>query len=634
MSVTVTGNQIGAFPAFRVPGLAEYNGVQFGIATQVMASSQPVYTTSGMQVKYVAYQFRIQGVLVPTSSGQETTDVDFAEMRNRLSVEGRLLKFSNLGFGPDMNVFSSGVSSGRPDVLYGPKPQILEWTPLAAGKSCRFTWICEVHLPPCSIIQTLQSSRAILEFEWSSTWDFDDEGLTTRTVTGQLEVASQRTVIAGGNRGLVQRTADQYRDLVTVTFPVPLPGFVRRQTFNLSDDFRILKFSLVDTELGSPEAYSPGIVKQDIDYTISNSQEKNLYLWTFNLSGSVTVSPSHPKDLAWAVLNTHFDRRLEHLRQFRKVHSHEGTAYQAIRESIRTGGCHMIPLSMSFSEKVTGRTMTFDVTWMYTVPLEYLLQAAGFLMVTNRQQDLIRWNLWRDSMILPFDTPGAPHLPGKGAPFGSHGAAQLKDVSPKVLVNICSMDDNASQEFVSPGDLLNRPNPQKPRKPDPPVNYDGYLDYRLGIETEEESNKARRKILQSPNTSQEKIDEQSGAEAALETFLNQTGGAALTHPSSYYQSTPVKVQQRTSKTYTLAMRGYSVRVGQSSPIPRIEKIADADVEVMNRRVLVQSVARNVDTLIYLTAWDITYALSQPPKGDLANPANIAIIGDGFRAGLA
>src|SRR5690554_4479025 len=132
--------------AFDLPkvGVISYNGYSFDATAQTRVTGRPEYDRAGRTVTHVVWTFRVSAFVAPRP-GQDNADTALEDVRRRLSQPGQALTVTGKGFGLlDLNL------AGARDVVWGPKPRVLDWEPVGGGRVARVEWHCEAAVPECA----------------------------------------------------------------------------------------------------------------------------------------------------------------------------------------------------------------------------------------------------------------------------------------------------------------------------------------------------------------------------------------------------------------------------------------------------------------------------------------------------
>lgn len=178
--------------------------------------------------------------------------------RTVLSVSGGIFRAN---YGSDANFLTADPST---DVTGGPHPTFLEITALHGGRSAMVTWALqtEKHVRDDNV----NAVGAWLDFVYTVSTTIDPNFYATRTISGILRLSACHSQTR-------YRSADAFRQTVELNIaPVPATGVWQRVTreFRLSEDQRVLAFTVVDQQLYTPLPY--GITSGDLAIAVTSER--------------------------------------------------------------------------------------------------------------------------------------------------------------------------------------------------------------------------------------------------------------------------------------------------------------------------------------------------------------------------
>jgi len=577
-----------------------YNGYTFPAWSQVQVQMNYIPTTGNIQTKYVQYVVSVSSIIyVPCTSDSASLDQTMSLLQAQLGVEGQILSITDAGFGANFRI----AAGGKADVAHGPKPRSFQWEPIGT-RAARITWVVELTLPRCP-----QQLTNIAEYEYSLTWNIAENGLTVRTITGQLEIANNHT--RQGWQGSFGTkfidTADAYRNRISFE---PLDNFQRSQSFSLSPDKRVLSFTITDSEIPSDNPYYPGIVTPRVSYTVRSTAEylSGNSVWAVNLSGSFEVAPGYHKRTAYLAM-FEIIRTLRNALKNSKSYAGRGPAYTSPGDEEKPGSS-VILRSLQITDEIFSRNVSISLEWHLLCSLKELISASGLWDPLPKEST---WERWRASMA-NVQRP--------------RGFANLFDRNEDVIIGLCS-----TQGFVSPGDdpEVNPPSD----KQDPTITSDApppgrsWLNFQNDIFIEEDTNTATHRRLSEPKSYSQMPSDQA--------YLNsQVGNLASFSPgySGASQDRKVSVlQTRGEPHYNVVLEGRAVRAVYGIPIPALLQIGGLAMQnqrPQSRRFKYKEF-RTADNLpMYAAVWQIKYSIPGIPVGDLTQ--NIQLAGEAFNIG--
>lgn len=446
-------------PLLAALGTLSYNGYSFDGTAHLSVSVEYVHDDAGRTIVYHKHVIHVDCVI----QNDAGTDDDMTNLRRRLGEQGRELVFINRGFGDDLVVNSpNGVLR---DVKWGPVPRVLKWEPIAHIRAHDVSWEVETCVPVCDN----QTSRAwgILALNYGQSFDIDQRGYTTRTITGYVEIAMTRV-----GRALPDiADAGIYLDAYNTAVPL---GFHRTQSRQISLDKSRLDFTVVDQEIDSPNAYPAGVAnitcRHRTGWRLGSGLPRN------RLTCEIEMQANQPPEHALLIFMAIANQRLT-------------IARNAIVAATSTAGGTtsakgaVLLDEFDVEEDVFSSRSSFSLGYRIPATIKQFLHRAGIWtpLPTN-------WAAWERSMatahnqrgwaqmgLLPQDdsivdlcqTGVRPYDPQRGPPIQQVNRKQL---SP--LKNVCPLPENS------------------------------WLGYWQTITTSRERPVVRQRVLQTPETDQ------------------------------------------------------------------------------------------------------------------------------------
>ena len=265
--------------------VVQYNGFSFGDANSTPPTyrlhGEPVYDDATRVVTHVRYILELSTLIYADQESDTATWVQQA--RERLSRPGRRLELRELGLG-DTTVDSSG---SHPDVLWGARPQTVAFTPIGGTLVWQLDWKCEFNVSePGSAGQSNW-----LAFNLAMEYSVDEQGFTTRTARGYVQIPQRRTSGGGSSGG---RSLNDVRRRVRIRVPALFRRL--RSTWRESTDRTRLDFEVVDEQLRTGP-FPPGIVDGKVDYQLENAGGD--FSWTKAVvEGWLESAPDTPRSTA------------------------------------------------------------------------------------------------------------------------------------------------------------------------------------------------------------------------------------------------------------------------------------------------------------------------------------------------
>lgn len=333
---------------FRI-GHLEYNGFTFPALTEVSASLNAKYDTAGNSVKWYEMELSVSFVYYPTaedlpagidlSQGKTYSDSSHlptymasiaSDLRRRLLQPAQVFSMSEMGLGTI--TLNSGPTV---DLNGGPIPTECTWAPIAGNIIAQFTWKCTLHLPPGCFDQ-YPHYNGIVSLNYSTSWDQSEEDnfQFVRTINGQVEFINKRNPVtyntatqAYQNLGSLNLAVRQkIYPILDFMFEKPA-GYKRTRSMSLSENQRVLSFTLIDAEIMKDAPAPRPILDFKLRHGIQSDLEKGFGTWKCSFQGEVvvakarntsTASFSSQKKLAWVAIGKMISNRL---RQATGIHT-------------------------------------------------------------------------------------------------------------------------------------------------------------------------------------------------------------------------------------------------------------------------------------------------------------------------
>lgn len=273
-----------------------YNGVQFGGADSNYKSlppmydfrARPKYDSSNRAVKYVEVTLAVRCIFYETS--QTAMTLNMLNIQRLLMAPRKTLLITGLGIG-------FGISTGPgtwqiEDIENGPKPLAIETKAIGGQLAWELMWVVQFTYVPCATGS--EAHDAFTEFNFSTTWQNDFEGLCTRSINGRVGIAH---IADPNNPNVVHHVAEELRDNFTIAVPY---GFKRIQnSWNESADKASLEFSIVDQQLEG-DILPDGITEAQGSFSFSSGdgQSGGFASGLCTLSMIIKTAPNSHKSLA------------------------------------------------------------------------------------------------------------------------------------------------------------------------------------------------------------------------------------------------------------------------------------------------------------------------------------------------
>lgn len=334
-----------------------YNGIQFGGSDSNYKSlppmyqfvGTPVYDRSNRAVKFVEVSLSVVCVFYETSEASMAANM--AAIQIALSSPGKLLTIAGLGSG--FGIATAGVITA--DIDNGPKPGPVNCRCIGGQLAWELSWSISFRYVPCS--NGNESWDVFTEFNFSTTWANDFEGLCTRTISGMIGIKHHRDPLASNT---VHHVAEETRGNIVIEVP---SGFKRSTNIWRENEAKdILEFTIIDEQLGG-DALPNGITlaRGSFDF-VSGDGKGGFATALVVLSMTLKTAPNVHRNLAGKLF-------------LAAVLSKQGTMATELGE-----GKQPIPLKLSISNQKFEdcRITQCSMVWMLTSPsLSTMLTAAG-----------------------------------------------------------------------------------------------------------------------------------------------------------------------------------------------------------------------------------------------------------------
>lgn len=587
-----------------------YNGVTFNALYESKVTGRPVPDDSGRTNKCIEYTFDVHSTVGGVSG---VTDETLEVWRISLQHPGGELRYKDKGFGgfgiggggADQQGFIVNDEDGVVrDVMWGPKPKLLEFTPIGDKNAAKVHWQCVVNVPECGELERSHFSESIMAFGYEVTRAHDGDGYETITITGYIEIP----LTWNYNDRNVNDSADNYWERI---YPQPPDGYkpVRRER-KLSQDRRRLDFTIVWEE--QPVGGLPrGCVAANGGMRVASSN-KGMVVWNGNISASYTVAKDQRKSWAWDAFFALIHDRLTHIR----------------KNSDKTddGDDTLLLTRFAFDEGLyQTRETSFEVDFVFGSSLNKILLGSGIwrpIPETNAQQ-------WKASVGQFSSAYGGP--------------VSVFRHEDDVIIDLCLAED-ADINF---GVGAQRPQPA-PTKPmvefGKPGKKHSWIEYVNRIGTRVLSGVVKHKpipdvvtdieqqaragalanLMNKGAVSTEGLVQAIGIIANLQfdqlaaALDNKTEGVTPRGPRDQGDS----FEQARNPDMEIVMAGYAVRAGFHIPIPELISISGNVAIPVDQRTNHFTVGNFGGVPLYYASWELVYDMKDlPPPKEIAYPTN-------------
>jgi hypothetical protein len=371
-----------------------YNGFKFPPFCKCKATIVPEYTKNNQATKWLVVAITVEFIVTQwdaRSSSHPTIDSEMAEIRQRLTQPGQVLNFYLQGLG---NI-QVGDNTLNLDVNYGPKPQVLDWEPLGGGLAARCEWLCVTWLDPCYGGGNSQPQNRFIDFSYELEWTLDKGGFLSRVVTGEMEIAAIRQANSGDihaqqviNLSLSNAAFDQAIANVKSTFP-RMTGFHREENFKIDKTKKRLTYIFTDTEIPTDQPFPKGVLDMQLDEELTSSfEDKGFLVWTWNLSGTITVpnagknsTITQHKSLAFFAAAANIRERLD--RAIGQTYVHGANNAGEAQSGGYARGVTVLPDKVKFGNAVYGNSIDIDISFRLYCTADLIFAASGMFDTVN-----------------------------------------------------------------------------------------------------------------------------------------------------------------------------------------------------------------------------------------------------------
>ncbi len=541
-------------------GTLSYNGYTFDGSSNVSVRVEFVMDEAQRTVLYHRHSIHVKTFVQSDNS----TDATLEAIRAALGHQGQYLVFVNKGFGDDLIVNAPG-GYGLRDVKWGPKPKVLAWNPVGSANACEVEWEVEVCVPKC---ETNNSGRSlgVMAMNYGVSISVDNRGLSTRQITGHLEIAQTRN---GYN---IPDSADAYRGLISPPQP---EGFGRSSDWRFSLDKSKVEFTISDAQIPSRNPYPALVTHINGSHRCSWSRGAQYKMMVRNtISMDIEAAMGAPPMLAYNLFGQFVRQRLNLAKQNRaQFWLDEVTVEEDIFGLSSRFGCSyrtLITPSMALNNGIDPSLFAFEKLGMW------------YPVGTS-------WSLWRNSLSHVFDNRG---LAGLAVPAANDVIIDLCNVGLTVPWN-GTLNPAVQPVRIGTGVFKNE-------KPQPNQSY---LKYNITFKSYADSPTVRQSPMQASES-----DSASGN--MLDTYGLQfppraTGSSLPLVPDTIQRSGPVR--------YGFGMSGSAIRAGYPIPRPKVTSVGGQVPVERSAEYHCEDMGSSFGVPVYGAAWQVDYELPSPPS---------------------
>lgn len=528
-------------PGLPATGTLEYNGVQFVGAHHLDVEVTPIYDDAGVRVKFHRIVLSVEFVVTAADAGATSTDQTMAQVRSQLMQSRGTLIFKNKGFGDDL-VIRGG------DYDNGPKPEILNWDPIGDVRAANVSWRVTVTIPPCRY----PIQRGITSINWGITWAIDQQGDTTRTLTGFIEIRSEYTIAS----------ADQFREYFA---PAAVEGFRRTQTWNLIPATNRINFTIVDAQIPSPNPYPIKTTMIECRHRTSWRPGKDAKKIFNTFSCRVAMEDGTSPSEAWVIFLTLANQRIAWSDQ------------QDVAPFL---------MGLEIEEDLFARSQSFVVQYRILSSITDLVKSTGLWRAIGTN-----WNEWAVSL--------------SGSMFNDRGNRGMLDVpGDHAIVDLCAgqqvirPNNNIQKRFVNPGETR-----QRPVRNRTPKSEKSWLHFNSSVVPVRDRPAVRQSFLQSPDDpTPGSYEAQTGRAPSRQATYSPDGSQAL--------SDTIQVGGRSR--YGAVLVGSAMRAGHKIPVPRLDRVGTQPAVEQYNVFLQEDMGDFFGVPVFRARWNIGYLIEGPP----------------------
>lgn len=510
-----------------------YGGVDFGPLCRYRLTGTPEYDPAKRSVVFVRYRLSVTSYEYATTPGELGTNM---RTRRRLLMEpGARLAIADIGWG------DTNTKTSHAEMVWGPRPLRADFTPLGGGVCWQLDWECEFCVSECSATDgKIRSTRPFIMFNYEAIYSNDDQGFTTRQISGVVTIPQLRD-----STKTLKDIPIAHRDSVIIAVPY---GYRRVQSEwreNIAQNQ--LSFTLRDVQINH-DPFPPGIADADIEFAVSSDQAMANVNYGFSISGTLETLPGWPKEHAATTIYQIVTSKLSAL---------QGMLYNA----------SFVPQSIEMRYGIFRRRSNFRFTFLIAgAPRNSIFQTGVLYSPTGNQfQFASAYNAWIN---------GAEKGPSLSTLWGNRGQTNLQTV-PESIVDVCD-----PRYFVYLGNNLGAP-----------VQPPGYVNQRLPADffncdsiREENSWLAYEPVVQLLRTNNLRVNKRD----VFQPELAWTGKAPLdslrsssTVAGDPYKDVGDKVTRNGAPEQLLIFKGKGIRIKFPVSVPKLRSIEGVVLDEVN-----------------------------------------------------
>lgn len=423
-----------------------YNDYTFPDRSKFHVTEQYGYDPSDRVVEGTRFLLRVETIIcneaavVTTPANYYAAQYDCKdevhEARQKLSKPGKQLLIEHNGFAPRWDI--NGAYSVIRDISWGPKPRVLSWEPIGDTASCEVVWECEFFIPICNGDSNVQFN-GLSSLSYGIGYSYDRRGYTTRRISGEISIALS---MSENNNGALIDSIENYRDKLILNKP---KNFAREVSWDVSPDKRTAQFTIVDSEISSPNAWPPGVVNITAQHRVGWTRS-SLNRINNTISATIEMAPDQLKARAWLIFRDIVQTRLQ---------------YAMLGQAMVSPGEDNSPPVIFLNtfdvvEELYENRVSFQIGYYFlnVANLDRLFKLTGlFQAVSWVNQPSPTWDTWDETVkhLQPFQGNGT-----------DRGLSDLK------------FDNNSDKPITLCGNVQASPQQFNTRLPQPGTAYYGY----------------------------------------------------------------------------------------------------------------------------------------------------------------
>lgn len=410
-------------------GNLAYNGCNFSPLFVTSVSGGVVKDNANRTTKFMEYTITADGYATMPDGDEDINGVT-TDLRTLLTAQGGTLVYT--GRGIDMTINPAG-GAGTFDVAWGPIPELLEFQPLGGGRSAKVRWQVKVRIPevrqngPAIILGGI-AVLPLLQFNYDTGVSYAEDGYSTLSIKGTMEVAMTRTPNQQTRRMVA--TVDDGRSIIEdrLMSGIDLARFrIVRRDFPVSRDKRTLEWDWAAEEKPYMDLPPDATIARGT-YTVRPKHAgMALATWLCTLRCTYIIRRDRPRRFAWfAFLALLRERMRQSSRSYIPELDGEQNPkkkgiipriiqatidgvgltlwknlYKSQDEKLDTRRAFLIDFAVDEGVYLDSKSVTFSATWRLNTSFSHILLASG---------------IWRK-------------LPTKNLQGENHWAISMRDVS-------------------------------------------------------------------------------------------------------------------------------------------------------------------------------------------------------------